>query len=430
VSQAELFYRSLDDELARTVAGNVGFQEKVQVRPVAMATGTYAARREQLASIRIFFEKTLEVFRAVLAGELSPLLRRLLLSDVPDGYGVDFHRGLPPEAFTTPLFFRTDESKSGKIFELQCPGSGWGDLELLRSGYAKVDEAPGVHAYKPVEAFTLQVQSLLAQESPAILHLLDNASNPASMRYLIARSQPPLRYWGYDGSVRNGDCGFIRSHSFFGLVSENLFRERLRQVAAGTARFDFPPLIVFDQKMPLCLPFFDETREFYSDSIREMLTYSHPVLETGFRDVDGSWTDIDSFIKRPRAARRYFLKYAGCDVAINWGSRAVYRLCDDDYRERLARAVADAKQGKFWLIQPEIREREWVTYFGKSDPSHTELPVVRKQMHVKYSCFYGPTDLIGIRSMHRGHFKVHGQIDTVVGVVIPAYADKDADTAA
>ena len=126
-----------------------------------MAHGTYLARREQLLDSS-FLRKDSGVFRAVLDGELSPLVRRLLLSDVPDGYGVDFHRSLPSEAFTTPLF-RTDESKSGKIFELQCPGSGWGDLELLRSAYAKVDEAPAVHAYKPVEAFTLEVQCLMAR---------------------------------------------------------------------------------------------------------------------------------------------------------------------------------------------------------------------------------------------------------------------------
>ena len=122
-------------------------------------------------------------------------------------------------------------------------------------------------------------------DSPTVLHLLDNASITTSMRYLMAKSQPPSRYWGY-GSVRNGDCGLNRSHSVFGLVAENLFRERLRQVAKGTASFDLPPIIVFDQKMPLCRS--SKKRGSCIPTRSERLTYSHPVFDTGFRDVDGS----------------------------------------------------------------------------------------------------------------------------------------------
>jgi hypothetical protein len=202
-------------------------------------------------------------------------------------------------------------------------------------------------------------------------------------------------------------------------VAENLFKERLRGAVAGRVIFDLPPVLVFDQKLPLCLPFFEETRSLFSNEIRDILAYSYPVFENGFRDFDGEWVDIQDFIKRPRARRRYFLKYAGCDVSVNWGSRSVFRLNDNKAGALLRMATDDAKRGRFWLIQPEISEKEQISYFDKNGGGE-----VRRELTAKYSCFYGPTKLVGIRTMHRRHYKVHGQEDTVLGVAIPGYLDE------
>ncbi|MGA3080577.1 MAG: hypothetical protein ABSD44_04240 [Terracidiphilus sp.] len=186
--------------------------------------------------------------------------------------------------------------------------------------------------------------------------------------------------------------------------------------AEGRVRFDLPPVLVFDEKIALCLPFLDETRSHFTDAIREILTYSHPVLENGFKDENGQWITIQDFLKRRPSERKYFLKYAGCDVAVNWGSRSVFRLNDRQAAAHLTRAVEDAKSGRFWLIQPEISEKEHIEYFTRVDRC-----AVRRQFTAKYSCFYGPTKLIGMRTMHRRHYKVHGQDDTVLGLVVPGY---------
>jgi hypothetical protein len=184
--------------------------------------------------------------------------------------------------------------------------------------------------------------------------------------------------------------------------------------------FDLPPILVFDQKAPLCLPFLDETKDRFSDAVRAAITYSYPVTEHGFRDVDGEWIEIETFLKRKPAGRRYFLKYGGCDVGINWGSRGVYRLTDSGASDRLRAAACDSRRGRFWLIQPEISEKEDVTYFDRA--SGTE---VQERLTAKYSSFYGPTKLIGVRSMHRKHYKVHGQRDTVLGLALPAMAREE-----
>jgi hypothetical protein len=408
------FYRALDEALARPLVGIAGFSECAQVAPVRIPEWVFAQRRNRLKDLRLFFEVTLKIFHAVIAGQFSPMLCRFLFNNVPECFGLEFHKRLPAQAWTIPTFFRTDESKNGKIFEIQCPGSGWGDLQLLSSTYTLTNSSVALNRYCPSQAVSREIINLVKKDSPSVLHLLDNSSNPISMRFLIATTQPPLRYWGYESSVRNDECDFIRSHSFFGLVNENLFNNRLASAGEGKVIFDLPPVLVFDQKAPLCLPFLEETREFFTDTIRDVLTYSYPVQENGFRDVDGTWVGVQEFVSRPASRRKYFLKYAGCDVSTNWGSRAVFRLNDSKAGELIKRAVQDARRDRFWLIQPEISEKETVRFFERSGGDERE-----KKMTIKYSCFYGPTELIGLRTMHRNHYKVHGQKDTVVGVAIP-----------
>ena len=413
------FYRRLDETLAATITGSVGFTELAQTAPVSLPISIILQRQERLRTLRLFFERVMTIFHAVVHGKSSPALAQLLFNDVPESYGSEFHRNLPVEVWTVPQFFRTDESMSGRILEVQCPGSGWGDLQLLANTYSKYFSSEALNQYQPSQWVAEEIVQLCGDQQPRILHLLDNSSNPSSMRYLIATTQPPLRYWGYEKTVRNSGCNFVRSHSFFGLVAENLFRERVQDAIKGLTRFDLPPLLVFDQKIPLCLPFLDETRSQFTDDVRDIIAYSYPVFGNGFRDIDGAWVSIRDFIERPPAMRRYFLKYAGSDVSINWGSRSVFRLNDRKAASLLSAAAEDAKRGRFWLIQPELSDKESVTYFSKDNGDETQSTLT-----TKWSCFYGPTRLIGIRTMHRHHYKVHGQDDTVLGLAVPGYFEE------
>jgi hypothetical protein len=407
-------YRDLDQILTTTFAGPAGFNEQVQASPVSLTPGVLSERTSRLSEYRQFFATVLDIFRDVVNGRTSELVRNLLLNDVPVSYGPEFHLSLPSEVWTQPSFFRTDESKNGKVLELQCPGSGWGDLHLLRQGYLGLCPSEALVAYDPAKLVAEEIIALCGKPHPSVLHLLDNASNPSSMRLLMAATQPPLRYWSFDRSVRGADCDFVRSHSFLGLVSENLFKKRLISAADGKVHFDLPPIMVFDQKAPLCLPFLDETKDRFSDRVRELLAFSYPVTDKGFEDENGDWVGIAEFLQRSERKRKYFLKYAGFDVSLNWGSRAVYRLDDREARQHLDRACADALRGSYWLIQPEISEKERVSMFRRSDGER-----LTSALTAKYSCFYGPTTMIGIRSMHRHHYKVHGQEDTVLGLAVP-----------
>src|SRR5262245_54450026 len=78
-----------------------------------------------------FFRRCLDVYRAVRSGELPPVVGRVLFSDCPEPFGLDYHRGLGEAAMTVPRSFRTDEAVDGRVFEVQVPGSGWGEVLLL-----------------------------------------------------------------------------------------------------------------------------------------------------------------------------------------------------------------------------------------------------------------------------------------------------------
>jgi hypothetical protein len=416
MNTGQAIYQEVDRALKSSIAGEGGFNEYIQVAPVLLPAGVFEERQARLKTIQTFLTTTLNIFRGVVNGEFSPNLRRLLFNDVPESYGIEFHRKLPEEVWRIPQFFRTDESKSGKILEIQCPGSGWGDLELLWSAYKmhKLLAGPGMLNYKPSLSIADEIIKLSGKSNPTVLHLLDNSSSPTSMRYLLATSQPPLRYWGYEKSVQNRKCDFVRSHSFFGLVAENLFQIRVQDAANGIVKFDLPPILVFDQKIPLCLPFLAETKALFEDGIRDILAESYPVTETGCLELSGEQFSVDAFLKKPASKRRFFLKYAGCDVSLNWGARAVVRLDDGKAGSFLRTALEDAKRDHFWLMQPEISQKESIKFFNRGTGEE-----VQKIWTAKYSCFYGPTRLLGVRTMHRNHPKVHGQEDTAVGIAIP-----------
>lgn len=416
---AQQCYRYADELYALGSRTKLSFPCQFCSAPIATTEPFAADSGHRLDVIRDFFSASISIFKQAIQRKRQSGVARWLLNDLPTSLGRTWHLGLPEEAFTQPLFFRTDETSTGKILELQCPGSGWGDLELLRKLYleAGIDLAEDVRArldtFRPADLFAEEVQTLLRKESPSILHLLDNSSVPGSMKYFMGATSPPLKYWGYDDGVEYGKCDLIRSHSFYGLVAENLFLTRLNQAHLGIVKFDLPPIALFDQKAPLALPFWERTRSLFSNEVREAIVYSYPLTPEGFRDEHGEWISFDQFERLPRDKRRYFAKYAGVDVSQNWGSRAVYRLSDKGYKETLKKIRQELAIGRPWLIQPDKSSRLDVSYVQRRD-----MQIVQSHLYVKYSRFYGPTRLIGTRAMFRATPKVHGQKETATGLVI------------
>ncbi len=390
---------------------STGFEEILSTHPYLVLHDIMDQYAERLAVIREFQRTTISIFREELSLKKKGEVLHWLMNETPHSLGIRYHKSLGDAHFTSPVFFRTDEVVMGRIAEIQCPGSLWGELQLTfnlakAEGYLK-DES------SPAEKFVKQLSDYLG-EPPVIHHLLDNSSAPAGMRYFIECTRPALKYWGIDKGIRPKNCNFIRSHSFFGLCAENDFRLRL-PVAGEKIHYDLPPHILFDQKATLVLPFWSLTRDYFSDAIRNILLYSTPLLPSGIELPDLTKVSVEEFSRLPRSKRDYYLKYAGSDVSINWGAKAVFRLTklgSEPCRKLLENCLSQFSKGKIWLLQKEDKQDDEIEY------SDRDGRIFKKRTRAKFSAFYGPKAFIGALAMHRQSNKVHGQEDTVLSYVM------------
>jgi hypothetical protein len=388
-----------------------GFTELLSTKPYRVSPivrGLYDARRPL---IRSFQQIALDIFRAALRDEMDPSVLRWLMNETPDCVGIRYHRKLEDRHFTLPVFFRTDEVKPGRIIEIQCPGSAWGELQVAHEHAAAMGHPCGEES--PADRFAAQLADFL-HAPPVVDHLLDNASAPAGMRYFIEKTRPRVRYWSIDRGVRGSDCNFIRSHAFFSICSDKDFLPRLAKVGNGVT-YDLPPHILFDNKALLVLPFWSMTRQTFPDEIRDLFPFATPLLPAGLELPDGSRLTIEEFSRLPQSRRCYFLKYAGSSLALNWGSRAVYRLsnlgrgaCLDFLRQ----CLSHYENGQIWLLQREECQEDEIEYFARDGA------VRKERLRAKFSGYYGPAGCLGVLVMHRRHFKVHGQDETVLSHVL------------
>jgi hypothetical protein len=396
-----------------------GFTQLLASSPYLISPVVWDLYESRLSLIRTFQRAALNLFRTALNNETHPSLIHWLLNETPDSLGFRYHRSLEDRHYTLPVFFRTDEIAPGRIVEIQCPGSLWGDLQLTFDYVTRLDHQGG--GVSPAAQFATQLTDLL-RGAPIVHHLLDNASGPAGMRYFIEKTRPIVKYWGIDYGIWPENCNFIRSHSFFGLCADNEFRSRLVRVGNGVT-YDLPPHVLFDQKASLVLPFWSRTRELFSDEIRDLFVFTTPLLPSGIELPDGTHVTIEEFARLARSQRLYYLKYAGSDVALNWGSKAVFRLSNmshDDCRKLLQECVARYERGQTWLIQKEETHDDKIVFLARDGTTHTE------KLRAKLSGFYGPFGCIGVLAMHRHHYKVHGQADTILSYVL--VDSKDGDT--
>ena len=362
---------------------STGLTELLGTQPYFVSRQTMQQYQDRLATIRKFQETSISLFREVLRRNRNGRLLKWLINETPFSLGLEFHRKLNDFQFTPPVFFRTDEVSPGLITEIQCPGSIWGELQLTFN-YAKVSGFTG-NEKSPADKFVSQLTDYL-NAPPVIHHLLDNSSAPSGMRYFIESTRPAIKYWGIDKGIKPGHCNFIRSHSFFGLCADNDFRSRLAD-AGKKIVYDLPPNILFDQKATLVLPFWSATRHHFSDDIRNILLYSTPLLPSGIELPDGSRMTISEFSRLPCSKRNYYLKYAGSDVSINWGAKAVFRLSNigsERCLELLNKCLSEFKNGRIWLLQEEKLQDDEIEWLDRKNS------VRRQVLRAKFSGIFRP----------------------------------------
>ena len=402
-------YNWFDNEYNQCFVSNVGFTQLFAVSPSTISSYEYDKAEKRLKIIHDFQDRCISLFRKALFDSDTQLLH-WLLNETPKGFRAEYHKNLKDYHYTKPVFFRTDEMSLGKIAEIQCPGSLWGELEILYHFYKS--KGFDVNAHSPATEFALQLKQYLGKE-PVIHYLVDNASIPAGIRYFIQQTRPYLQYWGIDKGIKQLDCNFIRTHSFFGLCGENYFNQRL-MLPAEKIKYDYPPHVLLDQKATLVLPFWNKTRKYFSDAIRDILIFSAPVCDGKLQMENGEELTFEEFSALPQSKRCYYLKYAGTNTSINWGSRAVERLSNlgsQKCLQLLKRCQLDYYRGKIWLIQKEVNEKNIVIYRERDGEEKEE------KLNSKFSFFYGPVNLVGIVGTYSKKHKVHGQSDSVINIL-------------
>lgn len=339
-------------------------------------------------------------------------IQNILFSEAPAGMTIEYHKGLPECCWNNPIIYRTDESLSGKIYEIQSPGSGWGDLFLLPYCYKNAGYSIPDNVFDFPDLYVNNIIQSTKNPNPKVFHMLDAASVPYSMKYLM-KITSSLRYWGISKEVTMHDIDCLISHSVISTTTCNFFEDYLLRAKSGKLVFAIPPNIIFDEKAIFVLPFYRETRNFFSKEIRNLFPFTSIIENNGFFDENDRFISIANFCKRKPRDRKYFLKYGGPNTNKNWGSRSVFRLSGNDCQKLLDSANTLTKEGEIWLIQKDVSKE-----IPRIITEDIDELIHQKKQYIKFSAYYSPVNLMGVKVMARKHFKVHGQADTSIGIGI------------
>jgi hypothetical protein len=394
-----------------------GFTQLLATKPYRMSADVLGLYESRLPLIRAFQQTALDLFRAALNGETHPAVLHWLMNETPESLGIPYHRTLEDRHFTLPVFFRTDEVRPGRINEVNCPAALWGELQLAFEVAARMGYCAG--DLSPADRYAAQLTDFL-QETPLVHHYLDKSTAPGSWRYFIEKTRPAVRYWGIDRGVRAADCNFIRYQAFVDVQGDGNLRARLSKVGQGTT-FDTPPYMLFDQKAALVLPFWSMTRERFSNEVRDLFPYTTSLLPSGIELPDGAHATVEEFSRWSRSRRSYYLKYAGADWTLNYGSKAVYRLSNmssDACLNFLRQCLSRYDCGQIWLLQQEETQDDEIEYLTRDGAVHTQ------RLRAEFGGFYGPGGCLGVLARHSAHNKVHGQDDTVISYVVADGKDR------
>lgn len=410
------YYEFMDDQINTILNATVGFDNLLSAELYTFDPDTLKGFFDRYSLIREFQETTLSLFNASLDNEFDPELASLVINELPGHQGWEYHKNLTSRQHQIPVFFRTDEVTPGKIAEIQCPGSAWGLYEQLYHFYSEYSSDFGAKTSFPQslsQNFSSDLRQYLKKD-PVIHHLLDNASIPHGMRFFIQKTREHhLKYYSYDKGVRPYDCNFVRAHDFVSLFMENFAKQRLSECDDKLLHYDLPPSTLFEEKISLTLPFWEKTERYYSDEIRGIFPYTSLITPEGFSLEDGKKISMEEFCRLSQKRRGYYIKYAGSDISLNWGSKGVYfagSLSGVKCREILNDIVKGYSTKKYWIIQKGYLADDKAQFITRNNE------MMDTKTHSKFSGFYGPNGLSGILVMQRLFHKVHGTKDTVVSI--------------
>lgn len=404
-------FKSLyNTELSKAIGEGKWLTPAYYENPIQLGT-LWDIMVSQSSKINEFYSIISRIAQKALISDDRDILK-LLFSEAPAGMDIEFHKKLPSSCWNAPIIYRTDQALSGLIYEIQAPGSGWGDLYL----YAKCLKELGFKIpdryFDFPNAYINNIVKATGKNNPKVFHMTDAASVPYSIKYLQAITSSGIHYWGLSPDVKMDEIDCLLAHSATSIVTSNYFKTYIERAKENHIVFGISPNLVFDEKVIYLLPFYRKTRDLFSDDIRQLFPFTTIIEDGGFIDIDDRFVSIEEFVKRPSREKLYYLKYGGPDTNRNWGSRSVYRLDKTDSRKLLSKANELSQKGEIWLLQKDVSK---LKSFKLTDDLES---ILKEKMTIKISGFYGMSEMFGVKVMARHFFKVHGQKDTFVGLGI------------
>lgn len=191
-------------------------------KPILIGDTMRAKIATQRQLICDFYDIIISIARKALADNHKSIIQ-ILFSEPVAGMTLEYHRNLPDFCWKRPLLFRSDQSISGKIYELQPPGSGWGDIPLIAKALIRNGCNIPDFLLEYTKVYSQNIIEATCKGTPKVFHMLDAASEPSGMRYLFTQTRPMLKYWGIDKDISMHEVDYVTAHSVAALTACNYF---------------------------------------------------------------------------------------------------------------------------------------------------------------------------------------------------------------
>ncbi len=221
-----------------------------------------------------------------------------------------------------------------------------------------------------------------------------------------------LRDYGVEAKLFDGEDLEIYDVVFWRSLS-NVVRDNSQTFLLRRGNRNFVPALTClpGSKIYQFLPFHEETRKFYPDTVRDLLPEASLVTEKTM------W-DLLAMSNRQRA--QFVLKYAGQNGNLNWGARSVFKLGNASSIDgTLLRRACESPQRSPWLVQERIRSKYEVMCL---DDDRNSLEV-RRGLTARITPRYvqlpsGSLKLAASDVMFSTNWKCHGNINNWVTSIV------------
>ena len=417
VLRAQLAQRKSDLNALHIGHGTSDYGLKVGESFVLSSNAHAGLRRHgQLHSERIATANKL-AYRAYF--EHSPLIRLLETGLTDAAREVQQALYLKQGYVRAPALLRVDMLDPTTYVECNVPGGGLGLMHLIEQ-FATPDRRVGKGLAR---AWAHTVRALTQRERPRIaLPIYNNKTRAQTFKFAEALHDLGLTIRIYTNKLPSPEqIDLVIRKNLNNMATLAGWPETWAAYLERQIEMDPPPTSIYDNKVADLMPYLQETREAFSDEIRQ---YGVParLVKAGLHletTGGGGVVPIEQLHRLSGSKRRFVIKYAGSHGALMAGGKGVYQLDgkrhgDDGAEGLIARAIEDWKKGEgAWLIQERVR-RTFPVRFLESNGEIERLDGAYARF-MPYFTQNGDSgyELASINALFARSWKVHGNPNSI-----------------